>query len=277
MKEKNTELINFCKILNLYYKDPSQKTLIYLKKSFNKIKTKQLDNGNKFILIKKFGSSKNIIRKKLIILSKLRKFLEQNQKKQTIVEVRPNIRLINRYKKNIKKKIRYHQTNLGGSIHSDGPQLSTPPTYIGMACAEGASTGGYSIIVNMERIYQVIKKNNPRILNILKEKFFFERRGFGKKVLNKPIFSYKNNKLCFRYLRDYIESAFLIKKQKIIDNQKKALDYLDKLIQNKKYQMKFKLSQGDFVIINNCNMAHGRTNFKLSKNSNRNLLRVWLK
>ena len=43
---------------------------------------------------------------------------------------------------NKKKILRYHQTNLGGSIHSDGPQLDTPPNYVAMACLNQAEKGG---------------------------------------------------------------------------------------------------------------------------------------
>ena len=49
-----------------------------------------------------------------------------------------------------KENLRYHQTNLGGSLHSDGPQLPVPPKYVLMCCLNQAKKGGSSIIVSME-------------------------------------------------------------------------------------------------------------------------------
>ena len=55
------------------------------------------------------------------------------------MEIKPDINKILKLKnknKKIKSVLRYHQTNLGGSIHSDGPQLSSPPKFIIMACSQ---------------------------------------------------------------------------------------------------------------------------------------------
>jgi alpha-ketoglutarate-dependent taurine dioxygenase len=51
---------------------------------------------------------------------------------------------------------------------------------------------------------------------------------------------------------------------------------LDKYLQNKKYQKKYKMNKGDLVIMNNFKLAHGRTKFSVSDKKQRNLLRVWL-
>lgn len=63
------------------------------------------------------------------------------------------------FNKNV--KLRYHQTNLGGAIHSDGPQLSTPPKYVIMGCIKQAEKGGYSVITSVIKIYNYIKKKIP--------------------------------------------------------------------------------------------------------------------
>ena len=88
--------------------------------------------------------------------------MKQNEKGVKIVKVSPKKNLILKFKKYLKKNLRYHQTNLGGSIHSDGPQLITPPKYIIMACVEQATSGGDSIIAYTNKIYRDLKKNNKK-------------------------------------------------------------------------------------------------------------------
>ena len=55
--------------------------------------------------------------------------VSQNKDKKKIIEIKPDISKIiklRKKKQKIKTVLRYHQTDLGGSIHSDGPQLSSP-------------------------------------------------------------------------------------------------------------------------------------------------------
>ena len=202
----------------------------------------------------------------------------QNNKNEKIIKVQPRRNLLSKFKKNVKKKLRYHQTNLGGSIHSDGPQLSKPPRYIIMACLEQSNYGGESIITNTQKIYKYLEIKNNKILKVLRSNFLFERRGFGKnKILLKPIFEKNKKEIKFRYLRDYIESAYKLRKIKINKNKLDALNYLDKLLNHKKFQKNYKLHAGDLIILNNKIFAHGRKTFRVSKKINRTLLRAWIK
>lgn len=216
--------------------------------------------------------------------TKLGKIRIQNNKRSKIIEITPDIKKIKKLKikrKKIKKELRYHQTNLGGSIHSDGPQLDTPPKYVIMACQENSFSGGDTVLVNTKKIYNHIAKNKKEYLKILCDKFLFERRGFNfsnDNVFGKPIFLKKGKNFLFRYLRDYIEKGYLIKKEKISLQKKKTLDYLDKLLSEKKFYKQLKLNKGDYIIFNNHILAHGRTTFRLSSKlkASRKLFRIWL-
>ena len=106
-----------------------------------------------------------------------------------------------------------------------------------MACLEQSNYGGESIITNTQKIYKYLEIKNNKILKVLRSNFLFERRGFGKnKILLKPIFEKNKNEIKFRYLRDYIESAYKLRKIKINKNKLDALNYLDKLLNHKKFQ-----------------------------------------
>ena len=79
-------------------------------------------------------------------------------------------------------------------------------------------------------------------------------------------------------MREYIETAYKIKKIKLEANRIKALNFLDKLIQSNRFQKKFKLNQGDVIILNNNFLAHGRTGFPLNSNrKQRTIIRIWIK
>ncbi len=278
LKSTDKNNLDFIKNFDLFYTSKNIKNLNNLKKSFRNLKNKYLDQNDYFLIIENFENNKVKLQRKVKLFEKFSTLLKQNEKGLKIVKVSPKKNLILKFKKNLKKNLRYHQTNLGGSIHSDGPQLNTPPKYIIMACAQQAKSGGDSIIAYTNKIYRDLKKNNKKILETLKEKIIFERRGFKKNsTFLKPIFIYKNNKLSFRYLKDYIDSGFKIKNKKKNKSQIIALKKLDQMLSKKKYQKKYRLNGGDIILLNNQILAHGRTKFKISEDSNRILLRAWIK
>jgi len=247
---------------------------------------KQLNKKPYFYLIKNFEKKPNLLKEKILKFSKnFKKIRKQNKKGSIILEIKPDtakIKSLKNKNKNIKTVLRYHQTNLGGSIHSDGPQLNTPPKYVIMACEHNSNKGGDSILVDTQKIFEYLKKNKKKILKILTENFFFERRGFDYKnfnVFKKPIFLKKGKKFIFRYLRDYIEKGFNLKNAKISKNQINAMNYLDSLLAKKEFSKIFKLGSGDLLILNNHILAHGRSTFQIIKKRNgnsRKLYRIWL-
>lgn len=201
----------------------------------------------------------------------------QNRKKDKIIKVMPK-KNINKIKNQL-SKIRYHQTNIGGSIHTDGPQLTKTPKYLIMGCYKNSKKGGETLVSDSSKIYNFLKKNKPKLLDELCKKIYFERRGFGKRknyCFKKPIFLKKNNELVFRYLKEYIYGGFFLNKKNLNKNLELALKYLDKLLNNHIYQKKIKLNDGDIILINNHRFAHGRTAFKVEKNNSRLIYRIWV-
>jgi hypothetical protein len=150
-----------------------------------------------------------------------------------------------------------------------------------MGCSQESTRGGLSVISRADKIYNYLKKNSPSTLKVLENNFLFERRGFHTNKFNtfkKPIFFKKNKKLKFRYLREYIEKGYDIHKLKMKKKQISSLNYLDRLLEKKKFQQRFKLNTGDILIINNNFLAHGRTKFSIkTSKGQRKLYRVWVK
>ncbi len=237
-----------------------------------------------FLIIESENDSN--IQKNIVNISKcLGNLVSQNKNGIKLLKIKPkkNIKTYNDKQK--KKILRYHQTNLGGSIHSDGPQLDTPPNYVAMACLNQAEKGGSSVLTDTRLIFRYLNKKNKEVLNTLKKKFPFEKRGFSKngklsnKIILKPIFELKNRTLRFRYLRDYIESGYRSKNYKITKQIKKSFNVLDSLLEKRRFIKKFKLNKGDILILDNRYMAHGRTKFQFDKkgHNSRVLLRTWIK
>jgi alpha-ketoglutarate-dependent taurine dioxygenase len=265
-KEKNN-----LKIKNLYKEG---------KKLATELKVKAIQNKPKYCLINFKDINSKVLEKKTYILSNLLgKKINQNYKKKKIIVVTPNIDLLKKYKKKIDDKLRYHQTNKGGSIHTDGPQINNTPPILLMSCVQNSSRGGDSILVSGEKVFYYIKKNKNKLSKILRNKFYFERRGFkysNNNIFYKKIFEINKKKFEMRYLREYIDTAYKIKKIQMKNENIKALNYLDRCLNMKKLQTRMRMQTGDVIIINNKAMAHGRSEFTINKKKPRKLLRIWL-
>ena len=177
-------------------KKKNNKKLNLFKINIKLLKENFLDKKNHLIIIKNFEKNPKTLKIKIKkIANLLGKILPQDKARTKIVEVKPNIELLNKFFGQKKlKKLRYHQTNIGGSIHSDGPQLESPPKYLLLACSKEANRGGHSIIVHAKKIYDFLKKEKSSYLKILKKKFLIERRGFdypNGNIFEKPIFEKK--------------------------------------------------------------------------------------
>ena len=123
---KDKFLIEFNLAVKKYLnKDSRGKIHNSLKKQIQILKKNFLDKGNKFVILNNFSTNKE----KVIKFSKLLgKTLAQNKSGKKFLIVKPNLKkLKSKSNKKIRENLRYHQTNLGGSIHSDGPQLVSPP------------------------------------------------------------------------------------------------------------------------------------------------------
>lgn len=251
-----------------------------LRKNFKNFIKQKMFKNNYYLFNLEDKNQKDLIKKTNFIADLIGKKISQNKKGQKNIFVTPDINKIKKFKGNIKENLRYHQTNLGGSIHTDGPQMKIPPKFLIMTCLQNSKTGGDSIVVNGEKIFKYIKKNKKKFFDKLNEKVFFERRGFKKSknyIFKKPIFNtYKKKFHYIRYLKDYIISGYKIKKVNLCFNLKSSLAYLDSCLENKKFQKKYKMEAGDIIIINNHKMAHGRTSFSINKNNPRKILRVWV-
>ena len=217
-------------------------------------------SGLGFVLIKGLDCfSDNIIRKTFYLLNYyLGKPLKQNINGDLFVDVK------NRGK-SMKTGGRYHQTSEGGSLHTDSPQWENAPDLIGLLCLKEAKKGGESILLSAYNIHNEYLTKNSSSLSTLYEDFHFDKRGEYVKgepsTTIKPIFSYENNELRFRYLRDYIDGAKVEDNLSLNEERVEALDLLDEILENKENSLRFFIKSSEILFFNNHRIIHGRTSF----------------
>ena len=178
---------------------------------------------------------------------------------------------------------RYHQTNEGGSFHTDSPQWSKVPDFVGLLCIRPAKTGGISKFVSVYTIHNQMLTINRENLDLLYSKFHFDKRGEFKEnespTTFEPIFKYQNNQLMFRYLRNYINAGQKIAEKPLTNEQNSILDKLDKIIHDEKFSVSYDLKKFDMTFFNNHRIIHGRTSFQDHNDNNmkRYMIRTWIK
>ena len=238
-----------------------------------------LDGVGLFIIsgtcMKNFSLKEKKIIYKLVVKI-LGELLIQNIHQEKIIEIKD-------VGKSMKTGGRYHETKEGGSHHTDSPQWKDVPDYLSMLCVNSAKKGGSNLFLSAYTIHNKIFQEKKDLLNLFYEKFHFDKRGEFKDgespTVFEPIFEFKNEKLYFRYLRNYIDARHDIQNQPLSQYQKDALDYLDDLMRREEMILKYDLKSGDMIFSDNHWVVHGRTPFEDydDQNKKRLMLRTWIK
>ena len=257
----------------------NENDLLLLKNEILEFKKKIFDGFGLFIIngacLKDF-SLKEKISIYTLIAEILGELIIQNIKQEKIVEIKD-------VGKSMQSGGRYHETKEGGSHHTDSPQWEDVPDYLGLFCVHNAKKGGTNLFLSAYTIHNRILKGRKDLLNILYEKFHFDKRGEFKEgessTVFEPIFKFKDGKLYFRYLRNYIDAGHDIQNQPLSESQKEALTYLDNSMLEEDMIMSYDLKPDDMVFSDNHWVVHGRTPFEDHDDPNlkRLMLRTWIK
>ena len=211
-----------------------------------------------------------------LIAKILGELIIQNIQQEKIVEIKD-------VGKSMKTGGRYHETKEGGSHHTDSPQWKDVPDYVSLFCVHNAKKGGTNLFLSAYTIHNRIFKERKDLLHTFYEKFHFDKRGEFKDgespTVFEPIFEFKDERLHFRYLRNYIDAGHDIQNQPLSESQKTALTYLDNLMRRDEMIMRYDLKSGDMVFSDNHWIVHGRTPFEDydDQNLKRLMLRTWIR
>ena len=161
---------------------------------------------------------------------------------------------------------------LHGLVHRDGHYIQLlPPKMLVLQCWQSAVAGGASILIDVQRVYDDLAKENPEHLRILSTKGCVTYCRDDQIAIDRAVFEELDDgtiMLRFRYdaaayLADWAIEAFHGLQQNYFANPK--------------YQRRLTLTKGQIIVIDNYRMLHGR---ELFSNGNagqeRKLRRVWL-
>jgi len=170
------------------------------------------------------------------------------------------------------KNTRVFQTNLYLPYHTD------PSDVVGLLCLRKAQRGGLSSLVSAAAVYNEILEQAPTHLGLFYRPYHYahlREDGAGRS----PIFSYHDNKLSCRYLRQYIELGHEQREQPLSAVEREALDLFDRISQADHMRLDMMLEPGDMQFANNYAVLHSRSAFEDADDlaARRKLLRLWLK
>lgn len=257
--------------------EPAKK-LLALSEEILKARDLYLDNGPGFFVLnglQKLKCDEQTFRWIFRTISSIiGALMPQNTEGETVVEVRD-------FGLSMDRGGRYHQTREEGGIHTDSPQWSGVPDYLGLLCLSPGWQGGACRLVSGLQVYNELLRLFPEDLKMLQQSFFFDKRGEyaadEEPTIYKPIMSFRENQLMIRYLRKYIDDGHQLAGSPLTPRQKRALDHLDELLTEDRLVFEVKLEAGQGYFANNLVILHGRREFLDSSKMKRLFLRTWLR
>jgi hypothetical protein len=161
--------------------------------------------------------------------------------------------------------------------HSDGSDL------VGLLCLQMAAEGGLSAICNAVAIHNELVRIRPDLAGELYQPQPNDFRGEQAPGRNSwylmPIFTDFDDRLFVRYIRSYIQASQLLPEApRITARAEEAMQLLDRMTEDPKYNIMMDLKPGDMQFINNYHVLHARTDYRDDHASGkvRHLKRLWL-
>lgn len=172
---------------------------------------------------------------------------------------------------------RIYQTAERQTFHTDSADA------VGLLCLQSARTGGESLLVSAESIYNHMRKTRPDLLVLLFDPIATDRRGEVPKgckpYLEIPVFNWFAGRLTVFYQRQYIDSAQRFPgAMRLTEKHIEALDLFDSLANDPSLHFSMQLQPGDMQFVYNHSQLHDRTGFTdwEEPGKRRHLLRLWL-
>ena len=172
---------------------------------------------------------------------------------------------------------RIYQTNARQSFHTDSADV------VGLLCLRDAKTGGESLLVSAETIYNRMRADCPELLAKLFDPIATDRRGEipagMQPFMTIPPLCWHDGKLTVFYQRQYIDSAQRFPEaMRLTQEHVAALDMFDTLANDPELHLSMRLEPGDMQFVHNHSQLHDRTGFTdwPEPGERRHLFRLWL-
>ncbi len=172
---------------------------------------------------------------------------------------------------------RIYTTNERQTFHTDSADV------VGLLCIREAKSGGTSLLVSAESIYNRLRKKRPDLLQLLFDPIATDRRGEvpegHKPFMDIPVFNWFANQLTVFYQRQYIDSAQRFEDAfTLTEKHIEALDAFDALANDPDLHFSMQLQPGDMQFVYNHSQLHDRTGVIdwPEPDRRRHLMRLWL-
>ncbi len=172
---------------------------------------------------------------------------------------------------------RIYQTNARQTFHTDSADV------VGLLCLNAAKSGGDSMLVSVETIFNVMQEQCPELLLKLFDPIATDRRGeipAGEQpFMSIPVLNWYQQKLTVFYQRQYINSAQRFENAPpLTATHTEALNSFDELANDPQLHLNMTLEPGDMQFVYNHSQLHDRTAFMdwPDKKQRRHLMRLWL-
>lgn len=173
--------------------------------------------------------------------------------------------------------VRIYQTRERQTFHTDSCDV------VGLLCLQPAKSGGRSLLVSAETVFNEMRRRRPDLLQLLLQPIATDRRGEVPEgelpYLLIPVFSWYEERITPFYQRQYIESAQRFPDApRLTPQHLEALDLFDELTNDPALHLSMMLERGDIQFVYNHAMLHDRTAFEdwPEPERRRHLLRLWL-
>jgi len=177
---------------------------------------------------------------------------------------------------------RIYQTNQRQTFHTDSTDA------VGLLCIRTAKSGGASMVVNVEAVYEQMRAEEPALAARLFDPVATDRRGeqpkgelpwFEIPVLSRSLDQSGGTRITGLYQRQYIDSCERFADVPRPDaEQLRALDMFDAVMNDPAMHFQMDFAPGDMQFVHNHSLMHDRTSFVDHDDPalRRHLLRVWM-
>jgi hypothetical protein len=172
---------------------------------------------------------------------------------------------------------RIYQTAERQTFHTDSADV------VGLLCLREAQSGGRSLLVSAETLYNRMRELRPDLLALLFDPIATDRRGEVPEGalpwLTIPPLSWHEGRLTVFYQRQYINSAQRFEgAMRLTPAHVEALDLFDAMANDPELHFGMQLQPGDMQFVYNHAQLHDRTAFVdwPEPDKKRHLLRLWL-
>jgi alpha-ketoglutarate-dependent taurine dioxygenase len=173
--------------------------------------------------------------------------------------------------------VRRSITNLEQEFHTDGPWLPLTPSLIGLYCLQPAAEGGMSRCASLVSVHEALRER-PDLLERLRQPFWWDRQAEHAPddvtYSRAPVYWHAGERVLARYYDDYIRKGHALAGEPLDELGADALEAMREAIETEENWIEFLLEPGQFLYVNNRQIAHSRTAFR-DDDAKRHLMRFW--